>query len=150
MEERFHLPSGEEMNDLLSKKDAENTKKSTSLSVKCFKDFIEATDLRVNIEDCSKEGLNGVLRNFYVGARKTNGERFKKTALQNIRYGLKRYLNKKRGIDILSDPDFHESNEVFKAVSTDLKRRGLGNIEHHPPISENDLKKLYIGKNTCY
>lgn len=91
--------------------------------------------------------MNGVLRKFYVGARKTIGERFKKTALQNIRYGLKRYLKQKRGIDILSDPDFHESNEVFKAVWTDLKRRGLGNIEHHPPISENDLKKQYSGKN---
>lgn len=37
-------------------------KKSTSLSVKCFKDFIETTDSHVNIEDCSKEELNGVLR----------------------------------------------------------------------------------------
>lgn len=41
------------MNDILSKKEAENTKKSTSLSVKRFEDFIVATDLHVNIEDYS-------------------------------------------------------------------------------------------------
>lgn len=151
MEERFHLPSGEEINDLLSKKDAENTKKSTSLSVKCLKDFIEATDLHVNIDECSREEIERCFeKNFCVGARKTNGERFKKTALQNIRYGLKRYLKEKSGIDIISDPDFHGSNEVFKAVSTDLKRRGLGNIVHHPPISENDLKKLYSGNTPVF
>lgn len=90
------------------------------------------------------------MRKFYVGARKTNGERFRKIALQNIRYRLKRYLKEKRGIDILSDSYFHESNEVFKAVSTDLKRRCLGNIEHHRPISENDIKKLYSGKTSGF
>lgn len=59
---------------------------------------------------------------------------------------MKRYLKEKRGIYILSDPYFHESNEVFK----DLKRRDLGNIEHHRPISENDLKKLYSGKTPVF
>lgn len=74
MEERFHLPSGEEINDLLSKKDAENTKKSTSLSVKCLKDFIEATDLHVNIDECFREELNGVLKKIFVSVREKQTE----------------------------------------------------------------------------
>lgn len=56
---------------------------------------------------------------------------------------MKRYLNENRSEDILSDPDFHENNDVLKAVSTDLYRRGLGNIEHYPSKPENDQKKQY-------
>jgi hypothetical protein len=97
-----------------------------------------------------KEDLNDLLKEFYVGARKINGDRFKKTALhgalQNIKYGLKRYIKEKRGWDIILDTEFSSSNEVFKAVTTDLKRRGLGKVEHHPPISDNDLRTDDINK----
>ncbi|XP_062574912.1 uncharacterized protein LOC134236784 [Saccostrea cucullata] len=147
---RFHLPTGDEISDLLSLKDSENTKKSTLLSIKCLRDFIAATAMEIEIESCPKEVLDDVLKKFYVGARKTNGERFKKTALQNIRYGIKRYMKDKRGCDILSDPEFCGSNEVFKAEATDLKSRGLENIEHHPPISENDLRQLYSGSTHVF
>lgn len=60
---------------------------------------------------------------------------------------MKRYLKekKKRGIDILSDPYFHESNEVFKVVLTDLEKKDLWNKEHYPPISKNYLKTLFSG-----
>ena len=65
-------PTGDEINDLLLAKDAENTKKSTNLSVKCLRDFtcITATEREVYLETCVKEDLNGLLKEFYVGARK--------------------------------------------------------------------------------
>lgn len=66
---------------------------------------------------------------------------------------MKQYIKDNRGKDILSDTDFHESNEVLKANTvdtTDLKRRGFGNIEHHPPISENDPKKQYSGNTLVF
>lgn len=77
----FHLRSGEEINYFLTKKESKNTNNRHL----CLLDFFEATDLHVNIEDCSKEEFKSVLRKFYVSSRKTNGERFKKTSLQNIR-----------------------------------------------------------------
>lgn len=54
--------------------------KITKLSVKCLKDFIEATNLYVNFDDCFKEfNAVNVWKKVYVGARKPNGEQFKKT-----------------------------------------------------------------------
>ena len=46
-------------------------------------------------------------------------------------------------VDIIKHPEFRPSGEVFCAVSVYLKRKGLGQIDQHPPISDNDLKKLY-------
>ena len=39
---------------------------------------------------------------------------------------------------------------MYKAVLTDLKKKGLGGTDHHPPISENDLKKLYSGQTVVF
>ena len=147
---RFHVADEDEIANLLSNKDSVNTKKSTKLAVKCFRDFLSEISDNIEFETYSSEELNRALKSFYVGARKTDGSQFKKGALQNIRYGLKRYIKEKRKIDILSDTEFIESNEVFKAVSTDLKRKGLGAIDHHPPISENDLKQLYCGETPVF
>jgi hypothetical protein len=45
-------------------------------------------------------------------------------------------------IDIISDPEFSGSKKVFKAKVTDMKK-GFGSINHKPPITPEDLKKLY-------
>lgn len=120
-----------------------NTKKSMKVAVKCFRDFLTEREMSANFEDLPIDDLNKSLKSFYVGARKTSGDLFKKSALQNICYGLKRFLQEKRNIDNVKDSEFNESNEIFRAVSTDLKRKGLGGTDHHPPISEQDLQKLY-------
>jgi hypothetical protein len=59
-------------------------------------------------------------------------------------------LKEKRNIDIVKDSAFHERNEIFKAVSIDLKRKGLGGTNHHPPISQKDLQKLYSGDTPVF
>jgi hypothetical protein len=76
--DRFHIPTGDEINDLLFAKDAENTKKSTNLSVKYLRDFTTATEREVDLEACVKAGH--LLKEFYVGARKINGDRLKKNS----------------------------------------------------------------------
>jgi len=53
-----------------------------------------------SFEDFSLENLNNSLKSFYVGARKTDRNHSKISALQNIRYGIKRYLKEKRKHDI--------------------------------------------------
>ena len=49
--------------------------------------------------------------------------------------------NKK--FDIIKDSSFSNSNENFKAAIAELKRIGLGDVEHYPSINEADRKKLY-------
>lgn len=78
--------------------------------------------------------------------RKTDGKQYKTTSLNCLRYSLNRYLkgpphNKK--FDIIKDSSFSNCNENFEAAIAELKRIGLGNVEHYPSINEADRKKLY-------
>lgn len=64
----FHLRSGEEINYFLTKKESKNTNNRHL----CLLDFFEATDLHVNIEDCSKEEFKcfeKILRQFEKNKR---------------------------------------------------------------------------------
>jgi hypothetical protein len=44
---------------------------------------------------------------------------------------------------IMKDSSFSNSNENFKPAIAELKRIGLGDVEHYPSINEADRKKLY-------
>jgi hypothetical protein len=147
---RFRIPDKEEISLKIETKDAKNTKQLTKNAVKCFRNFLDESNENVQFENMAKVKLDEMLQNFYCGARTTNGELFKKTALQNIRYGLNRHTKEVMNVDIIKDPEFRPSGEVFCAVSVDLKRKGLGKIDHHPPISDNDLKKLYSSETMVF
>jgi hypothetical protein len=58
-----------------------------------------------------------------------------------LSHGINRHLSDAK--DIIHDPDFRQSDKVFSAVTTDLKKEGKGGIDHYPPIEIADLKKLY-------
>ena len=133
----------EEIEEIIEAKDAENTKKSTKAAVKCFKDFLREVGENEQFEDLGSEDLDKLLQKFYHGARKTNGELFKKTAMQGIRYGLNRYTKDAMSFDIIHDVAFRKSGRVFRAVSVDLKRKGLGQVKHHKPVSVADMTKMY-------
>ena len=49
----------------------------------------------------------------------------------------------KRQFNIISDPLFKQSNQVFEAVVVELKRQGFAKVEHHEPILTEDLPKIY-------
>lgn len=77
------------------KKDTVNTKRSKKVAVKIFRDFLTETEMPTNFEDLPIDDLNKSLQSFYVGARKTSGDLFKKIALHNISYWLKRFIKRK-------------------------------------------------------
>lgn len=52
-------------------------------------------------------------------------------------------MNETSEIDIVRDLEFKESKKVFLAVCKDLTGQGYGGVDHHPPIDELDLKKMY-------
>lgn len=83
--------------------------------------------------------LDEALGHFYMDVRKSDGNRYKTNSLQCLRYSMNRYLkappyNKK--IDIVNDERFSASRENFKAAMAELKRMGLGDVEHYPSIAE--------------
>lgn len=60
----------------------------------------------------------------------------------SIRFGLQRFFQKIK-YDIINDPDFRLSNEMFKAVLTNIKRTGKSTTQHEDVISDADKATLY-------
>jgi hypothetical protein len=56
---------------------------------------------------------------------KKNGTSYKLSALKSIRFGLSIHFSRELEIDIIHDPLFKRANEVFHAVTVDMKRKGL-------------------------
>ena len=90
--------------------------------------------------------LNEVIGQFYINARKPDGNHYKISWLENLRYGLDRYLRSSptiKHLTLIKDEAFKEANVNFKAATAELKRMGLETVTHHPNINESDIIKLY-------
>ncbi|CAH3046614.1 unnamed protein product, partial [Porites lobata] len=48
--------------------------------------------------------------------------------------------------DIINDSEFSKPNQVCEAAVVELKRQGFGRVDHHRPISKEDLEK----NQSCY
>lgn len=118
-----------------------NTKRATLSAVRTFKSYLEEKGLTQNFETLPKNKLDQILTKFYREARQENGEKYRKSSLMGIRHGLNRHLSL-WSIDLIHDLDFKESNKTFSIVMRELKKE-YGGVKHYPPISEEDLTKLY-------
>jgi len=67
-----------------------------------------------------------------------------------LRYGLKRFLNDSINVDISDSRTFPDSNKMFHAVLVDLKKKGFGKVDHKPPITKEDLTRLYSGSTPVF
>ena len=143
--QRFADLSREEIPGLVAGKDSKNTQLVTKTALTTFRAFCaeKHPDKRQDFDEISKEELNELLVDFYPNARKKRRGHFKKWALSSIRFGLQRHFMLKREFNIISDPLFKQSNQVFEAVEVELKRQGLAKVEHHEPILTEDLAKIY-------
>ncbi|KAJ8311438.1 hypothetical protein KUTeg_010793 [Tegillarca granosa] len=126
---------------ILNDSDAKNTRRATLSAVRTFKAYLEEKGLIENFETLPKSELDQILSQFYREARQENGEKYRKSSLYAIRHGLKRHLSS-WSIDLTHDGDFKESNKTFSLVTRDLKKE-YGDVKHYPPISQDDLTKLY-------
>ena len=117
-EKRFQIPTEDDLQTLLGEKDSKNTKHTIAGAVKCFRDFLKEAGKPEDFESFEKEELNECLRNFYAAARKSNGDKFKRSALQSYRYGLRKHILEKMKLDIF-DSSF-TSNDIYKAVLVNI------------------------------
>jgi len=139
---RFANLSELEIDELEQNKDAESTKKVVEKSVRTFRAFLAEKNESINFEDYNLVELKKALRLFYANARTKKGELYKVTSIVQLRYGLSKFIQSQLGYDILG-AGFEDVNGSFSAMRKELTRRGKGDIVHHPPISESDMKKLY-------
>ncbi len=63
---------------------------------------------------------------------------YKASVLQTLGNGLRRHYLEHLGVDIVHDKAFAYSTKVFTASVTDLRRKSLGTINHHTPITKDD------------
>ena len=113
----------------------------------------EEKGIKKSLEKIPKKELNELLATFWPNTKEQNGDSYKKSALMGIRFGLPRHflLKKKhfllkREFDVISD-GLSKSNQIFEAAIVELKRQGLGKVDHLSPISKEDLEKIQSSNN---
>ena len=113
---------------------AENTLQSNKKAGNTLREYLKESGQDSKFEEVR---LNEVIGQFYINARKPDGNHYKISSLENYRYGLNRYLRSppyNKTFNIIKDEAFNEANVNFKTATTELKRMGLGTVTHHPII----------------
>ncbi|XP_067658215.1 uncharacterized protein [Haliotis asinina] len=141
---RFAELSDTEKTIILENVEAKNTKKATSTAIRVLREYLSQKGKTIEFENLTPEDLDAILSEFYLEARTEKGEKYKKSTLMAYRHGIQRYIEKTRpDIDIIRGADFKTSSKTFKAMGKELKRTGFGEVNHHAPIADADLIKLY-------
>ena len=86
--------------------------------------------------------LPQILEMFYTELRQKDGSAYKLASLKCIRAGLNCHFKETRSVDIISDPRFTCSNQMFKGVAKICCRPGLGSTCSFPVIPDEDMIKL--------
>ena len=144
--------STDNMAEKQAKLSSSNTLKANRKAERVLKNYLTETGAPdIKFENFTTEKLVETLSVFYFNARTVDGQMYKSSSLEGLRHGLNRFIQgppNNRNIDIIKDPEFRDANDAFKSAMRELKSAGKGEIEHHPQISEADLKKLYDNMNT--
>ena len=124
---------------------AKNTQKANLKSVRALREYLVAKKMDICFEEYSKAELNNLLSHYYINTRKVDGEKYKVSSMENMRFSLNRYLKDftNHNIDIIEDPSFRDCNVSFRAAIKELKREGKGDTTHYPSLSETHLKTIY-------
>lgn len=142
---RFATVSDSDIEAIIKGKDAENTKKLTETLYNILLSYCKEKGINLVVESISREDLDSILSRFYVEVRKSNGTMYKINSFRGIRFAIQRMFKSIRGedFDVIEGSEFAKANSVYSAQCVVLKRKGLGKTDHHRPINEADLKKLY-------
>ncbi|XP_065927617.1 uncharacterized protein KIAA1958-like [Magallana gigas] len=141
---RFGEASEEEIRSILESRDSKNTKNVVKTAENILNDYLSTLDLSLHLlKDKSCEEIVEVLRKFYCAARKKDGSMYAKKSMISIRYGLQKSFEKSHEVDIINDARFKPANDVFFAAMVQIKKEGVGEVQHKEVISEQDLEILY-------
>jgi hypothetical protein len=130
----------EDPEQLRLSKYSKKTEYSTNYAQRLFQEFLEQR--QKPLMELTEHSLNDELCSFYAFLRKEDGENMSSASITNIRYALARFLKTHRNVDIIKDPVYTRSNEVFLGKLAKLKREGKGAVTHYAVISNDDLLKV--------
>ena len=69
-------------------------------------------------------------------------EEYKNSSLKCMRAALNRYFKETKGLNIITNENFIQANEMFRGVTKKGRREGRGSSDHKNPINDDDMKKL--------
>ena len=120
---RFATVSDEQLRQIITDKDANETKKQTEIFWNILLNYCREKSLSFDPNTITKENLDKLLGKFYAEVRKQNGEMYKKTSFNCIRYSIQRKMKSFRDhVDTICNPEFRKFNEIFKAQCVQLKK----------------------------
>lgn len=117
-----------------------------------FSDWLKDSGKPVAFEALPEDVLCSLLRTFYAELRTKEGKIYSRSSLMGIRAAIQRHLTGpgfNRVINIISGPEFRSANDVLTGQLKDMKVKGLDVAQHHDPISDNDIRKMYSTKTLC-
>ena len=125
----------------MNEKDKRNTQVTTDHAVSNFSQYLQVKSL-LKLDDINSRDLDQVLSDYYASIQPQvkDDESYAVQTIKCIRAALNRHFRKVKGIDIVKDPVFVKSNEMFKAVCVESKKNGKGIKRSYPPISQVDLE----------
>ena len=138
---RYKARTKEEMEIILKNKDKKNTQQATERAVCQLNDFLQLKSMPT-VETITKQDLGSVLSEFYCSVQPQRKDDYCVQSLKCLRAALNRFFRQEKGFDIVKDPPFVRSNEMFKAILVQAKKNGLGVRHSYEPISEIDLERI--------
>ena len=94
-------------------------KTQTNILKNCLKEInhSKASDL----ESFEKQEPAEILKRFYIAARKSDGDLYKLTAFRAIKYGLARFFEEKKNLDIVNDVELKKANIIYGRMEERLR-----------------------------
>ena len=140
---RFATVDEEKFKDLINNIEAKNTKRATNTSVRLFREYLTSKQESADFETFAKDKLDKLLASFFVEMRNKEGGMYKKSTLVAYRHGIQRHLERTRDdVNIMKDTEFKKSQQAFKAMSVEMKKEGLAEVEHCPSMTEEYLERI--------
>ena len=100
---RFVEASAAELEELSKKSFKKNTQYATRNAVSIYTKFCEQLGIQSDLRKMTKLTLAEILKKLYAWARKQDGELYKLTAYNAMRYGISRYVLAETGWDIIKE-----------------------------------------------
>ena len=85
---RFTTASEADIEQLVREKDAKLTAKATEQSWRVFQSYCNEKGILFDEKNCTKSGLNDILKSFYAEVRKPDGKLYRKNSFNCLRHGI--------------------------------------------------------------
>ena len=136
---QFKAKSDAEKQKLLEEKDKKNTQRATQGTLRQLAEFLAIKELP-ELKDIADEQLPKILIDFYCEMKPQKEDKYATQSMKCKRAAMNRHFKAERSLDIIKNPMFVRTNEMFKGVLVDAKKSGKGVKRSYPKIMSKDLQ----------